>query len=140
MYKKHSLFLLPKMKKKSIKTIKKNCDKLWSQIIKSKNNGCCERCGAPYANQPHHVVGRKTTVLRWDLRNGCLLCTNCHLLQSYSAHNDPIGFIKWFRKNHYKDYLYLCKKRKEIVHYTISDCEEIYQKLLEVKDEIQKQY
>ncbi len=119
--------------KKTKKTWKRQLDKLWSDIIRSK--GYCEWCGNIGKNA-HHVIGRTNYSLRWDIRNGCFLCVSCH----FKAHNDPLGFTKFFRKNRYKDYLYLCKKRKEIAHYTISDYEEIYQNLLEVRDEIQKQY
>ena len=124
------------MMKKTKKTWKRQLDKLWSEIIRSK--GYCEICGTTVNLNAHHIVGRINNALRWDLRNGICICVSCHKFSTHSAHNDSIGFMKWFRKNHYKDYLYLCKKRNEIVHYTISDYEEIYQKLLKAKDEIQK--
>lgn len=134
MCKKHSLFLLPKMKKKSIKTIKAKCDKLWSEIIRSK--GYCEICGTTVNLNAHHIISRHNKVLRWDLQNGICLCVSCHKFSTHSVHNDPLGFMEWFRKNYHKDYWYLRRRKNKNAFYTISDYEEIYQNLLKVKDEI----
>jgi len=101
------------MKKPSKKTLRKKCDKLWSSIIRKKNNGCCEIC-QKIGNQPHHVVGRKNLTLRYDLRNGCLLGYTHHVGGKESAHNDPIWFLEWFKKARPKDYAYL-KKKKNIL-------------------------
>ena len=126
------------MKKKSIKTIKAKCDKLWSEIIRSK--GYCEICGTTVNLNAHHIISRHNKVLRWDLQNGICLCVSCHKFSTHSVHNDPLGFMEFFKKKNPEDYKYLKNKKNQIAHYTISDYEEIYQKLLEVKDEIRKQY
>ena len=126
------------MKKKSIKTIKAKLDKLWSEIIRSK--GYCEICGTTANLNAHHIISRHNKILRWDLQNGICLCVSCHKFSTHSVHNDPLGFMEFFKKKNPEDYKYLKNKKNQIAHYTISDYEEIYQKLLEVKDEIQKQY
>ena len=84
-------------------------DKLWSEIIRQK--GYCEVCGKPNANNPHHVIGRVNHVLRWDVRNGCLLCAGCHTMNTKSAHQDMIWFVDWFKKARPEDYEYLLKKK-----------------------------
>ena len=101
-------------KKSKRKTCKREADRLWSLIIRRKNNSCCEICGRPNANNPHHVIGRVNYILRWDIRNGCLLCQGCHILNSKSAHQDPIFFIDWFKKHRLDDYKYLLKKKNKI--------------------------
>ena len=85
------------MKKPSRKYQKKKADKLWSDIIRQRNDGMCEisDCGKP-GGQPHHIVGRKNLVLRHDLRNGINLCYTHHVGGNKSAHNDPLWFIVWF--------------------------------------------
>lgn len=104
-----------KLKKITKKKLRKKCDRLWSLIIRQKNNGYCEQCGSP-ANNPHHVIGRANYVLRWDIRNGCLLCQNCHWLQRYSAHQDPLGFMEWFQSSRPGDYEYLKQKKNQIAY------------------------
>jgi len=97
----------------SRKNLRKQCDRLWSEIIRSRI--FCERCGKP-ANNPHHIIGRANYNLRWNIRNGCLLCAYCHVFGSHSAHNDPLGFMEWLKSNRPDDYEYLKWKRNEPVH------------------------
>jgi len=99
-------------RKPSRKTLKNKCDKLWSKIIRSK--GKCEVCGTFKANHPHHVIGRRNFELRWDIRNGCLLCANHHTAGKFSAHNDSIWFMDWFLRARPDDYEYLLKKKNGI--------------------------
>ena len=99
------------IKLKSKKTLRKKCDKLWSEIVRSKKY--CEKCGI-LANNPHHIIGRVNYVLRWDLKNGCLLCQNCHWLQKYSAHQDPLGFMEWLKLSRPEDYEYLKQRKNQI--------------------------
>jgi hypothetical protein len=95
-------------------TLKNKADKLWSQIIRAKNKGRCEVCGKP-ANNPHHIISRKNLTLRWDVRNGCLLCSGCHTLKRKSAHADPMWFIsEWLTQNRTSDYNYLWEKKEQL--------------------------
>ena len=104
--------MITKTKRKpSRKTLKNKCDKLWSVIIRS--GRVCEICGRP-ARDPHHVVGRKNHILRWDIRNGVRLCFTHHTGGNKSAHNDPLWFMDWFKKHRPDDYEYLLKKKNEI--------------------------
>ena len=98
------------VKTKSRKTLKKQCDLAWSEAIHSKSN--CEKCGGPGHNA-HHIIGRTNHTLRWDLRNGCLLCFKCH----FAAHNNPLDFMEWFRNYRTDDYYYLRSKQNEISKY-----------------------
>lgn len=98
--------------KPSRKKLKNKCDKLWSEIIRSQ--GRCEVCGTLKANFPHHVIGRRNFMLRWDIRNGCLLCANHHTAGKFSAHNDPVWFMDWFEHHRKDDYEYLLKKKNKI--------------------------
>jgi hypothetical protein len=77
-------------RKKSDKTLRiERLDKLWSQIIKLRADGKSELSGEWHGDviQAHHVYGKKTNALRYDLRNGIALAKKEHI---YGIHNpDP---------------------------------------------------
>lgn len=93
-----------KVKKPSKKTLKRKCDKLYSDIIRSKKY--CEMC-QKLGTDTHHVITRRNLTLRFELSNGVLLCKSCHVFSLKSAHQDPLGFMEWFKKVRGVDYLYL---------------------------------
>ena len=70
-------------------------------------------CGRP-GNNPHHVIGRDNHAVRWDIRNGCLLCPGCHTMNNGSAHKDPQDFMIWFGNRRPDDYEYLLKQKNII--------------------------
>lgn len=115
------------MKVKTKKQLIKACDIAWSKAVHLKGN--CEMCNSPGQNA-HHVIGRINRALRWDLRNGCLLCISCHKFSKTSAHNDPQGFMEWFKQVRPDDYEYLKIKKNELAKYL--DYEEILKQLKEV--------
>jgi len=119
------------MKKPKRKTQRNKCDRLWSELIRQRNKGCCEVCGKP-ANNPHHVIGRRNLTLRHDVRNGVLLCSLHHTLGRISAHQDPIWFIDWLERQRPDDYFYLQNKREEMTYQV--DYEERLKELKEVLD------
>ena len=113
------------MKVSTKKSIKKKLDVLWSKIIHDR--GACEVCGAPGKNA-HHIIGRINYALRWDLRNGCLLCIGCH----FKAHNNPIEFLDFIWTNIPGDYLYLQDpKWTKTKTWHLSDYEDLYKSLKE---------
>ncbi len=116
---------------KSKKHLKAKCDILWASIIRSK--GYCEVCGRSDVQlNAHHIIGRSVMILRYDLRNGCCLCVNCHEFSSQSVKNNPIKFMHWLEENRKDDLEYLESKSNQIAHYTIYDYEEIYKNLKEI--------
>jgi len=120
----------PKKKPKR-STLKNKCDKMWSEIIRSR--GQCEICGTYKASNPHHVIGRQNYNLRWDILNGCLLCSNHHTSGRLSAHTDSIWFMEWFKENRQKDYEHLVKKKNIIWD---KDYDKVLEYLREAADEI----
>jgi len=112
-----------KKKKGSRSYYKAKADKLWSQVIMKRNKGRCEVCGrkaklSPSGKKigldPHHIIGRKNLTLRHDIRNGVLLCFQCHTGNKTSVHQDPIWFLKWMELNRPKDLLYLRFHKMEL--------------------------
>jgi HNH endonuclease. len=58
------------------KGAKGRCDKLVSQIVRSA--GKCQRCGSVDTLQCAHIISRKYSATRTDLRNLWVLCARCH--------------------------------------------------------------
>lgn len=83
--------------KKKIKSpgwYRKNCDILFSQIVRSK--GYCEWCGIqllPKKLQCCHVISRTVLNLRYDPENAFSGCVKCHL---YKWHKEPLQAAHWF--------------------------------------------
>jgi hypothetical protein len=130
----------------SKKTIRNKCDTAWAELIKIKAGGRCEVCGTPttkkaiknkcYSLNSHHVVGRGNLNLRWDIRNGACLCVRHHKFGIYSAHENPIWFINWFKTHRPEDYEYLQNPEfNKFKTWYISDYEKI---LFELEKELGK--
>lgn len=57
---------------------------------------CCAKCGTHERLHYHHVVPRRRSLkLRWDPRNGLVLCVSCHRWW----HEYPIESGPWFQAN-----------------------------------------
>lgn len=57
-------------------------DRLFSQLVREKANGQCQRCGK-YAKDLRglhcaHFYSRSKQCVRWDERNAACLCMGCH--------------------------------------------------------------
>lgn len=78
-------------KKNPLRSLKRQADILWSQIIHAKWNECCAVCGSTERPQAHHFRSRRFTNTRWNTDNGILLCSACHFGR---AHKD----YEWIRR------------------------------------------
>ena len=61
---------------------------------------------------PHHIISelrvkRNFKDLISDMNNGILLCYYCHKASPGSAHQGPLEFFIWFKKNKKRQYDYL---------------------------------
>lgn len=81
--------------KKQKQLLEKKLDKAWSDYVRKRANGVCEKCGGHSTLQAHHAFGRRHHYTRWDVDNGVGLDYACHI---HWAHHDPSGFTEWFRK------------------------------------------
>lgn len=109
------------------KTLANKLDKAWSKAILSK--GKCEVCSENSNLNAHHIEGRRNMSLRWDIRNGCCLCSGCHVFRRESAHQSPEWFHFWLEENRWEDLQYIMCKRNEIKKWTIEDMQEHLDKL-----------
>ena len=72
-------------------------DQLFSEFIRKRANGICERCGSDKGwkgLQCSHFFGRAKKSVRWDEENAAALCFGCH--QFFTSH--PLEHTDWFRK------------------------------------------
>lgn len=56
-------------------------DKLFSEYIRKRSGGYCERCGRYHGwkrLQCSHYIKRRFRATRWDEDNCCALCFGCH--------------------------------------------------------------
>ncbi|KKN08146.1 hypothetical protein LCGC14_1059580 [marine sediment metagenome] len=95
---------------RKLKTIRKNCDKLYREIITVRDEGRCQWCQKNTGQAVHHIIPRsKSAVLFHDLLNLILLCTPCH----FKYHKDEAAGIYWFETTF--------SARWEYLHYPICD-------------------
>lgn len=80
-----------KAKVKSISQLRKEADKLASEVVR-KRDGRCLMCGATENLQAHHFIVTKgsSTKHRWDLHNLLTLCYSCHIHKVHST-----ASLKW---------------------------------------------
>ncbi len=61
---------------KRYKGAKGKADKLFSLLVRAP--GQCQRCGATNNLQCAHIISRRYSATRTDLRNAWVLCASCH--------------------------------------------------------------
>ncbi len=66
----------------------------------------CEVCGSAYKTVFHHLIPKgRSRALRYDKRNGCILCQKHHMFSNEMAphSSNPLAvarFMKWFEETH----------------------------------------
>lgn len=126
------------MSKRTVSSVKKSCDNLWSAIVRS--FGRCEYCGTTETLSAHHVYGRRNHRLRFDVRNGCCLCYYCHITwaeQNAAGDKRPSPFLEWFENYRISDAKYLREEnQKGTIHRIMDDYLELEK---ELKAELERQ-
>jgi hypothetical protein len=73
--------------KEAKRTDERKEETAWKRAIWKRDHGLCRWCHrvcrrcldlAPDRGECHHVSGRVVREIRWDVRNGLLLCAACH--------------------------------------------------------------
>jgi 5-methylcytosine-specific restriction endonuclease McrA len=59
------------------KGAKGKCDRLFSLAVRAR--GHCQKCGRKTQLQCAHIISRRYSATRTDLRNAWCLCAGCHL-------------------------------------------------------------
>ena len=109
------------MGRRTPKSIKASCDKLFSQLVRSRKS--CEKCGDKRYEQLHtaHIHSRKYGSIRFEELNALSLCARCHRW----AHDNPTEFTKWIDKSYPGRTDLLTNLKNVIVKRKISDWKEL---------------
>lgn len=117
------------MKKPKRSTLYKKLDKLVSIKVKERDKETCQWCGKKLESRnchTSHVITRKNTALRWDLNNLKVLCFYCHIQK---FHKSPLEATNWFKNKFPERYEYLMREKNKIAKYSITDLQEMIEKL-----------
>lgn len=127
------------MAKKSIrKKLKDKLDTLWR---KAEGVTYCEICNSLPREQrvnytqlhSHHIIPRTHRATRFSLENRIFLCPSHHSLGGYSAHNHPVWFTEWLKKNKPDTYRWVLDHQFENKKWTLDELENIIKELEEIK-------
>lgn len=130
--------------KRTPRSVRKSCDKLWGRLVKARAGDVCERCGTPadpenpWAFHAHHAIYRRTNYrLRFEPLNGVALCARCH----DRAHAAPVDFVDWLREHRGEDVI-RCERLNvpEPVHRSLSDYLELEANLRRMLAEVPSEY
>ena len=90
------------MKKSEINKL----DDIWRDKVKERVNYKCEY-GVDCSGRvnAHHIFGRRSFSVRWNLNNGACLCAKHHTFDSkFSAHQTPTIFTDWIKEKRGEDW------------------------------------
>lgn len=117
-----------KVKLESLPKIRRRLMRLWTERVHKDQGGVCAVCGKVHGEpdpktgkasfmNAHHIEPRATcAALRYDPKNGILLCPSCHKFGRNSAHKGTIWFITWLQNNRKDQYDYVMKHRDDVVN------------------------
>lgn len=134
-----------KIKKPNLRKLVKKAFSLWSECGRIMHKNQCELCGVhdkeigkngkPTVLNAHHIIIRQNKALRFDLRNLCLLCRNCHKYSSHGAHRGTIIFSEWFRNYRPDDYKYLLENENGPIVDDVESVQKVIDDLMKFKEE-----
>jgi len=90
------------------RSLKKQADILWSQVIRLRAKNTCEWCGRQSGvMNAHHLFNRSILHMRHNPENGMCLCVRCHVWDSrHSAHQTPELFGQFLFKEKGHEWYY----------------------------------
>ncbi len=116
-------------KKGSITWLKKECDNLFSEIVR--NRGFCRKSGTRKQLQCAHIVSRSYKVTRWNLDNAFCLSKNWHAYFTWRPLEWEMFVIQQIGRKKYEDL-----KKLALTHLNLNykkrtkeDYEKLYEEL-----------
>lgn len=93
----------------------KEMELYWKNFVKRRENYKCAICHKPVEGRNaavHHIIPKhactgQLALLKWDNKNGILLCSHCHHWGPFSAHKNSIFFVEFLKEFHFDMYDYL---------------------------------
>ena len=137
-WKKHKRKSKPGTKSSERSKYMDECHKLWSLIVRKRDEKCFW-CGSKKYPQAHHLVARMLTkgyLLAWfDLDNGGTLCRDCHLNKLKALPDEYIIARDKFLKERNLDYWKLREKYNYKFKVTIENLKIIHNHLKSILGE-----
>ena len=105
---------------------KTKCDKVFSELIKTRDHWRCVETGATTNLQTAHLISRSYLATRWELDNAVTLTAGRHV---WYTHN-PLEWREFcFKRLSKERYEELEKKTRARRKWTVSELEELYAEL-----------
>jgi len=80
---------------------KKELDKLFSEVVRMRDNYTCQKCGTRNKHvQCAHIFSRSNLSVRYEPLNALTLCYYCHLNW---CHRQPVEWTEWIQNYLGKD-------------------------------------
>ena len=117
--------------------IEAKLDEITTKIVRVRDGYTCQKCGKFCSGSNAHKSHTKSKGayphLKFDLENMMLMDFHCHINW---WHKEPTEAGLWFKKTFPERYKYLEKAKKKVVHYSVSDLEEMYERYKEILSEL----
>jgi len=93
---------MARSKKFKVAKVKRKLDRLFSELVLTRDERVCQWCGAIGGfDGAHidnsHIIPREYLVTRWNPDNSLALCFGCHKRRGKSWHGSPLQAIWWLR-------------------------------------------
>jgi hypothetical protein len=77
---------------------KKKEYRVWRTAVIARDKTCVVCGKGPKYNNTHHLIPHEFQDYEYEIDNGITLCPRHHALGKFSAHKNPIWFIKFLSK------------------------------------------
>lgn len=101
-------------RKASLKSLKRYCMEIWSELVKARDDHKCILCGETKYVQAHHIISRKFAPTRYDENCGVSVCSKHHAMGLVSAHQTPWIIYEWLESNRPEQYAWFLANRDAV--------------------------
>jgi len=114
---------MPEMSKakqeKELKLLKRKCLFLWKARVKERAGKKCEICGKKKRLNAHHIESYSVNkALRYDKRNGALVCITDHKFGRFAMHKSFCATFNFMSQKRMSDFEYLLLHYRDKVELT----------------------
>jgi hypothetical protein len=109
-------------------------DKLWSLIVRTRDNFVCKMCGTQTKHsEAHHIIGKDNKAVRWDIDNGVTLCYYHHRFWMHGGKMTEEKRIEFYKKVLGRDSYWMLRARSVcVVKFNLDFCKEEFVRLYDI--------